>query len=194
MSDADWEWLVSEAKSGSSEALEELIKRQIPFIRSVAHGRLSREERRVMDTDDVVQDCLVRFLQFLERFEDRGELPLKGFLAQVAKNRLTDHHRVSANRVHELIDSQKHPRGNTPLDEAMMQESLELYLAELNRLSPADRFAVMARLHLDVPYAEIGEQIGLRGDAARMRIHRALDSIRERVSAAAPQSIPRESR
>src|SRR4029077_575300 len=52
--------LVERAKTGDSNALNDLFARYLPSLRRWASGRLPRWTRDVMDTDDLVQETVVR--------------------------------------------------------------------------------------------------------------------------------------
>jgi hypothetical protein len=52
--------LVERAKSGDHDALNQLFARYLPPLRRWASGRLPRWTRDLMDTDDLVQETVVR--------------------------------------------------------------------------------------------------------------------------------------
>lgn len=52
----------------------------------------------------------------------------------------------------------------------------------LHELNERDRTAVVLRFFQSRPFAEVGQALGLSGNAARMRVDRALDRLRERLT------------
>jgi len=63
--------LVERAKSGDREALDCLFTRFLPALRRWASGRLPQWTRGVMDTDDVVQETVIRAVKRIDVFESR---------------------------------------------------------------------------------------------------------------------------
>jgi hypothetical protein len=61
------------------------------------------------------------------------------------------------------------------------KEIAPLLDAELNRLKRVDRDALVLRYFQDRSFAEIGVELGLTEDAARMRVGRALERLRARL-------------
>src|SRR6516162_8872170 len=74
--------LVERAKAGDSEALNTLFSRFLPALRRWASGRLPRWSRDLMDTDDLVQETVVRAVKRIDRFESRHEGALQAYLRQ----------------------------------------------------------------------------------------------------------------
>src|SRR5438067_2332021 len=82
--------LVERAKTGDSDALNHLFARYLPSLRRWASGRLPRWTRDLMDTDDLVQETVVRAVKRINRFESRHEGALQAYLRQAVVNRIRD--------------------------------------------------------------------------------------------------------
>src|SRR6476620_10404692 len=82
--------LVERAKTGDSEALNDLFARYLPPLRRWASGRLPRWTRDLMDTDDLVQETVFRAVKRIDRFESRHEGALQAYLRQAIVNRIRD--------------------------------------------------------------------------------------------------------
>ena len=68
----------------------------------------------------------------------------------------------------------------SPLDEAIGREAVARYEASLERLKPEERQAVILRVELQLPYAQIAEEMQKpSADAARMAVARALVRLAE---------------
>src|ERR1051325_2629482 len=63
--------LVERVKTGDVDALNSLIARFLPALRPRASGRLPRWSRDLMDTDDLVQETVLRAVNRVGSFESR---------------------------------------------------------------------------------------------------------------------------
>src|SRR5262245_5756240 len=79
--------LVSRARQGDADALERLCARYLPRLKRWAHGRLPAWARGPLETDDVVQESLVRSVAQLGDFEPRHEAAFQAYLRQAVLNR-----------------------------------------------------------------------------------------------------------
>jgi RNA polymerase sigma-70 factor (ECF subfamily) len=176
--------LVEQAKSGDKEALNRLFARFLPTLRRWASGRLPRWSRDLMDTDDLVQETVVRAVKRIDRFESRHEGALQAYLRQAIVNRIRDEVRRTKRTpgTTELDQNESDP-GPSPLEAAIGTESLERYEAALARLRPEEREAIVARLEMDGTYQEVAQVLGKpSADAARMAVSRALLRLAEEMS------------
>lgn len=176
--------LVSRAKAGDRAALDTLFTRCLPALRRWASGRLPRWTRDLMDTDDLVQETVVRAVNRLESFEPRHEGALQAYLRQAVMNRIRDEIRRSVRTpaAAELHDDQE-DRTASPLDEAIGKEAVERYEAALARLRPEERSAIITRVEMEAGYAEVAEALGKpTADAARMAVSRALLRLAREMS------------
>lgn len=176
--------LVQRAKSGDRVAVDQLFTRYLPALRRWASGRLPRRARDLMDTDDLVQETVIRAVRRLDSFEPRHEGALQAYLRQAIMNRIRDEFRRAGRSpaVAELDDNER-DRGASPLDIAIGSEAVERYEAALARLRPQDREAVIARVELDQGFDEIARALGKPSpDAARMAVSRALLRLAEEMN------------
>jgi RNA polymerase sigma-70 factor (ECF subfamily) len=168
--------LVEQAKSGDKEALNRLFARFLPVLRRWASGRLPRWSRDLMDTDDLVQETVVRAVKRIDRFESRHEGALQAYLRQAIMNRIRDEiRRTNRTPGTTELDQNQSDRGPSPLEAAIGTESLECYEAALARLRPEEREAIVARLEMDGSYQDVARALGKpSADAARVAVSRAL--------------------
>ena len=87
--------LLDRLRHGDPAAAEELFGRLLPVLRKWAAGRLPSHARDLLDTPDLVQDTIVRTLQHLSTFEDRGTGALAAYLRQAIINRIRDETRMA---------------------------------------------------------------------------------------------------
>jgi RNA polymerase sigma-70 factor (ECF subfamily) len=176
--------LIQRAKGGDRAALDRLFARCIPGLRRWASGRLPRYTRDLMDTDDLVQETVVRAVNRLDSFEPRHEGALQAYLRQAVMNRIRDEvRRASRTPASTALDDNHHDRTASPLDEAIGKEAVARYEAALARLRPEERAAIVTRVEMDEGYEAIAEALGKRSaDAARMAVSRALVRLAQEMS------------
>ena len=176
--------LVRKAQSGDSEAIDRLFAQYLPALRRWASGRLPRFARDLMDTDDLVQETIIRAVRRLDGFEPRHEGALQAYLRQAIVNRIRDEiRRVGRSPERNEMDDNVQDRGASPLEAAIGREAVERYEAALARLKPQDREAVVARLELDSSFADIAYALGKPTPAAaRMAVSRALLRLAEEMN------------
>jgi RNA polymerase sigma factor (sigma-70 family) len=176
--------LVERAKSGDGDALNRLFARYLPSLRRWASGRLPRWSRDLMDTDDLVQETVLRAVKRIDQFESRHEGALQAYLRQAIVNRIRDEvRRTKRSPVPTELDENASDRGASPLESAIGTEALERYEAALARLRPEEREAIVARVEMDGTYQEVAQALGKpSADAARMAVSRALLRLAEEMS------------
>ena len=176
--------LVEQAKAGDREALDRLFARYLPSLRRWASGRLPRWTRDLMDTDDLVQETVIRAVKRMDQFESRHEGALQAYLRQAIMNRIRDEvRRAKRSPVETALDDNASDHAASPLEDAIGVEALERYEAALARLRPEEREAIVARVEMDGSYQEVARALGKpSADAARMAVSRALLRLAEEMS------------
>jgi RNA polymerase sigma-70 factor, ECF subfamily len=168
--------LLERIRAGDTAALNRLMDRYLPRLSRWASGRLPRWARDLSDTDDLVQDTLLRSVANLGTFEARGEGALQAYLRSAVMNRIRDEiRRKKITPPAGPYDSTLAASSQSPLEAAIGQEVLARYDRALERLDPETQEAVIARIELGCSYGEIAEAMGKpSADAARMTVSRAL--------------------
>jgi RNA polymerase sigma-70 factor, ECF subfamily len=175
--------LIERVRAGDREALERLMARHVGPLRRWISGRLPRWARDLADTDDLVQDTLLRTFRKMEDFEPRNLGALQSYLRQAVLNRLRDELRRKGRAPHmvDLNDVRLESR-DSPLEEAIGREALDRYEAGLARLRPDEREAIIARVEMDFSYEEIAEALDKpSAEAARKAVRRALLRLAEEM-------------
>ncbi|HEX5109542.1 MAG TPA: sigma-70 family RNA polymerase sigma factor [Vicinamibacterales bacterium] len=182
--------LIGRARSGDPLALDALCDRYLPRLRRWAHGRLPSWARGALDTQDLVQDTLLQVLRRVESFEPRHDGAFQAYLRQALVNRLRDEVRRAQRRpAAEALDLENASPDPSPLEMAIGQEALERYEAALARLRPEDREAIIIRVELGCPYAEVAAALGKpSAAAAHMAVSRALIRLAEEMSRVSPRA------
>jgi len=168
--------LLARVREGDQEALESLFARYLAPLRRWASGRLPRYARNAADTQDLVQDTLLRTFKRIEGFEPRGEGALQAYLRQALLNRIREELRRHRRRPDlEPVDTAIPDWRASALEEAIGTEAVERYEAALARLKPEEREAIIARVEMRCSYEDLAVALGKPSpDAARKAAQRAL--------------------
>jgi RNA polymerase sigma-70 factor, ECF subfamily len=171
--------LLQLAQQGDDVALNRLLERYLPRLSRWATGRLPRWARDLSDTDDLVQETLIKTLRTVPTFDNRGEGALQGYLRQAVLNRIRDELRRRGRRpTSDPLDTDVPDQSPSPLEDAIGAQTLARYDEALQSLPDDDRDAIIARVELGCSYKEIAEALGKpSADAARMAVSRALVSL-----------------
>jgi RNA polymerase sigma factor (sigma-70 family) len=175
--------LIQRVRAGDKHSLERLIQRHVAPLRRYVSGRLPRWARDLADTDDLVQDTLLRTFSKMDSFEVRGAGALQAYLRQAVMNRLRDELRRKG-RAPALVDlDEQHLVGQgSPLEEAIGAEAAGRYVAALARLEPEEREAIIGRVEMEYSYADLADVLGKpTADAARKATRRALLRLAEEM-------------
>jgi len=168
--------LVLRARAGDRQALDVLFDRYLPLLRRWAAGRLPRWARDVVDTDDIIQDTLVKTFRNVESFVPRHDGAVAAYLRQALHNRIQDEVRKVHTRPRKTeLPADRPDASASPLEEAVGSEALQRYEEALSRLSDDERELVLARIELGLSYEEVAAHTNRpSADAARMAVGRAL--------------------
>jgi RNA polymerase sigma-70 factor (ECF subfamily) len=172
--------LLDRFKQGDEEAVGLLVERSLPPLRRWARGRLPDWARSVAETQDLVQDAVIRAIPHLKHFEARSPGALQAYLRQAIANHIRDEIRKVHSRppIGGNIPENKIDPGPSPLERAIGRERLDRYDAALAKLRPAEREAIVARLELQQSYEEVALALGKpSADAARMLVARAVKNL-----------------
>ena len=175
--------LVERAQRGDRSALDRLFARHYAPLRRWASGRLPRWARDLTDTDDLVQETLIRTFKRIGGFEPRGTGALHAYLRQAVINGIRNQLRSRSRRPDfaELSEAQA-DNGVSPLEHAIGGEALERYERALARLSAAEQEAIVGRVELGLTYEELAESMGKpSSEAARKAAQRALVRLVEEM-------------
>jgi DNA-directed RNA polymerase specialized sigma24 family protein len=161
--------LLARVRQGDSGAVSELMERSVPPLRRWARGRIPASARDFADTHDIVQEAFFHVLPTLTTMEARHPGTLQAVLRQAV-----------ASHIDNMLQPDPASDGPSPLERTVGREGLARYDAALQRLSPADRDAIVARVELQQSYEEVAIALGKpNANAARMAVTRALARLIE---------------
>jgi RNA polymerase sigma factor (sigma-70 family) len=176
--------LLERAQSGDALALEELVGRYLPRLRRWASGRLPMAARDMLDTEDIVQETMIKAVRNLDGFTINGDAALQAYLLRALKNRLADAYRHGKRRPAETsVGSGLEAADPSPIELVIGNEALQRYEEALGRLKAEDREAVLLRVELCHEYDTIAEMLGKSSAAAaRVAVSRALARLSKEMS------------
>lgn len=132
-------------------------------------------------TADLTQQTFLKAMLGLERYEARG-LPFRAWLYRIAMNELRMHWRKRREIVIDLdrteVEGMFEEMGLPAGDDEMLR------LADaLGRLNEDKARLIELRFMDGLSFAELGQVLGIGEDAAKMRTHRVLASLRTYLAA-----------
>ncbi|HYK88344.1 MAG TPA: sigma-70 family RNA polymerase sigma factor [Acidobacteriota bacterium] len=155
--------LVGAARQGDRTAFGQLYRLFSPMVHGILLARVPRH-----DAEDLVQDVFLAALRQLHTLRDDAAFP--GWLARIARNRATDHHR-------RRLDTGELPADvaapNSPCTEALA------VLATIRGLPEAYREPLILRLVEGMTGEEIAARTGLKPASVRVNLHRGMKRLRE---------------
>ena len=168
--------LLERAQAGDRAALDALVARYLPRLRRWASGRLPRWARDLADTQDLVQDTVIRTFKHIDRFEPFGEGALQAYLRQAVMNRIrSEIRRIRRRPPDQTLDTGVIDPSPSPLEAAIGSEAIDRYERALARLRPEDRDAIIGRVEMGMTHGELMAALGKpTANAARMAVERAL--------------------
>lgn len=172
---------------GDRGALDELVRREIPFLRQRLRERLGDALLARAERDDYLQDAVLEILAYTPRFLVGNAKAFRRMLAQIVENMLRDRHDYWARHRRQqakeqpldttlLLDARARTQ-TTPSKAAMRSEEQAFLRLALDLLEPDDRAVLVLREFEQLSFAEIGARLQVLENAARMRFQRALGKL-----------------
>lgn len=185
-------WL-AEARRGSREALGQALEGCRQYLLAVACQALPGELQGKVDPSDLVQETLLKAQQEFSSFEGDSESRLLGWLRAILVNQVaycsrqfaTDMRDVGrevsldVQDLHETLANGVVAPEPSPEEALAAREQREAVARALAGLPEHYRRAVELRNRDNMPFAEIGRQIGVSEGAARKIWVRALRQLRQ---------------
>jgi len=180
--------LARRAKEGDREALDALVRRTYPGLARDARLRLRTGPpalRARLATDDLAQSAIRDALRVLPAYRPQGEGSFRAWLAGFLRNKV--HRRLAffrARRRDARLEAPLeaaapvHSREPLPPDVVIREEERRRLEEAVNSLPERDRTIIVCRYHLDLPWKEVGERVGIGEEAAQMACRRALGKLR----------------
>lgn len=185
---------LSRLNVGDPEGLKALVERHMPFIRAHVHRRLGPVLRLKADTDDYVQDVVLQFLKYTPRFTVSDDHHFRALVVHVVENLLRDKNkwymarRRKAALEHPLpsdtvlsLDPPREGAVETPSRCADRNEQEAWIRFGMEFLDSEDRRVLVLRQWDERTFDEIGQELKVSPDAARMRHNRAMRRLADLI-------------
>ncbi|MBN9691847.1 MAG: sigma-70 family RNA polymerase sigma factor [Verrucomicrobia bacterium] len=171
---SDTELLRLFAHAGDQDAFSHLLRRHVDLVFSAALRQTRNDPLVAEDITQVVFADLAR-----KSAELLSHPHLVGWLYSCTRLSVAEFHRSQLRRVQrECLYASMTPPSvlpSFPSDDDELRAALDEALAEL---SEPDRTAILLRFFEGLSHSEVGRRLGTAPNAARMRVARALDSLR----------------
>jgi len=177
--------------SGDEAALGALVARDLPWLRAIVQRRMGAELAGRADADDIVQQALVNLLQYGPRFEVADASAYRGLIACIVENTIRKLIRDGRRQRRWAGKEEPLPSGSVvalsagatrPSAAADRNERRAWIQLGLELLDARDRELVLWRQWDGRSFADIGAELGVTEDAARMRFERALQRLAHAVA------------
>jgi RNA polymerase sigma-70 factor (ECF subfamily) len=154
-------------------AYEALMKRHEKLLHRVCYRLLGNEE----DAYDISQEVMVKVFGYLPRFEGRSTF--KTWLMQIARNTCFTM-QAKLKRQREFKDMLEKETENQPVDRIITEKmDIESILSTLNK---QDREVLILRYIAELQFDEIAETCEISLSAAKMRVYRATEALKTKLS------------
>lgn len=176
--------LVNLVLNGSTESFSLLVDRYYKKILGfICKTGISRE-----DAEDITQEAFIRAYNNLFRYD--ANWSFSTWIFRIAVNLTKNHQKRRRIRTAELdqssIADESSPSVNRCLDDLVNRQLVSNMLSSLRK---QERYMMILRFYNNMSYDEIGGICGISGNAAKMRISRALQKLRRRYGSSAAGGV-----
>lgn len=173
--------LVQKAQGGDASAANELFAAFRAPLERYLHAQLPWVVRSIQDTQDAVQEVLLRMHRSLAQYQYKGAGSFWGYLRTIARHYVAETVRErkrwgGAQGAPEQAATPDLPaKQPSAHDTAVSRERFAKYERALDRVSPRTRMAFLMKFELKMEYEAIARDCGFKSaDAARMAVTRAV--------------------
>jgi RNA polymerase sigma-70 factor (ECF subfamily) len=182
--------LLLAARSGSEEALEQLLARVGARLLAIIRLRMGSSLRASLESRDILQVVLMKAFARIDQVQAETGGSFMAWLARIAENEIRDqaaHYRrqrrdaarqVPLDQVGSavLVD-----RVRSQASQVVLGQQMERLEEALEQLSPEHREVIVLRKLEELSFAEIGERMDRSPDACRMLLARAMTALTLRM-------------
>jgi len=161
------------AEHGDEAAFTAFVERHVRMIYAIAARRLGSEQH----ADDVAQQVFLAVARNARRLANHPQL--LAWLHATARNAARDTVRRDLRRRQRELRAEHAPQAASLMDSLESDGAQRVVDAALDSLDPTARSAVLLRFFEGRPFAEIGDQLGMSENTARMRVERALAKLHQ---------------
>ncbi len=185
---------LNEWNLGSQQGLTSLLEQHLPWIQEYVSRKLGPKLRCKVESWDIVQEAMVQFLKYGPRIKVSSASQFRALIGKIVENVLCDEHdrvttlrrRISRERPlpSDTVLNLDLPKLEVtpPIKAAQRNENEAWIRLGIELVSKQDREVLTLRAWGSHSFSEIGNQIGIGENAARMRFNRALLRLAEKVA------------
>jgi RNA polymerase sigma-70 factor (ECF subfamily) len=177
----DSQYLVAAVHRGDHAALDALLRRHLPDLRTFVRAKSGPQLRALESCSDLVQTVCREALQSVEHYEWRGEGSFRRWLFTLALNKLrnrADYYAAERRDAARLIAGSdvvgETPGGFGPSQHAIANEAAAKLEACLDRLHEEQREMILMARVIGMSHPEIAAELGVAEGAVRTRLSRAM--------------------
>jgi len=186
--------LLREAGRGDAQARDRLLELHRPYLRRMVAVRLDRRLAARVDPSDVVQDAMLAAATGMDDYLERRPLPFVPWLRGLAAARVNDAYRRHVRADRRSVD-REYPPASEPFVERLVaatsspsaglrkRERAAQVRVALDLLPPRDREILELRYLEGLSTADAADTLGITESAAKVRLLRAMQRLRDRLSA-----------
>ncbi len=175
--------ILAEARSGSQAGMGRLATlvwdRLYPFVLRTTLNQDAAE--------DILQETLLAMIREIGALRDHTRF--WPWMYRIAWNKMQDtfrRRRLQSSVENSLLQALRHvdggkESGSNLLDAKIRDETLQRIRAEVKRLNDQHRDVVELRCYEQLPYTEIASRTATTPEKARVRFHRAKESLKARL-------------
>jgi RNA polymerase sigma-70 factor (subfamily 1) len=191
--------LIRNAQDGDRSAFEALFERYYPRVSSIVRARAGSDLRRLIGTEDLLQNSMIEAIRSFENVQIRGEAGFIHWFAGIVQNRILagrrDAGRDKRDPAREVVlehirrcmstgSLNFEPAASEPLpvDHAVDREQEELVAECLHELKESHREVILLRCYAGASWTEVSDLLGSSTpDAARVLYNRATVELKKAV-------------
>jgi RNA polymerase sigma-70 factor (ECF subfamily) len=166
--------LVAASQRGDTDAFGQLYRRYARLIHGILLSRV-----RPVEVEDLVQDVFLRALPRLRDLRDASRFG--AWLAAIARNIATDHHRHAQTQPGTSDDTEEPDEQPAKRGAVATSEAAEI-LECIRSLPEAYRETLILRLVEGMTGPEIAVRTGLSPGSVRVNLHRGMHQLRQKLS------------
>jgi RNA polymerase sigma-70 factor, ECF subfamily len=188
--------LLTQARTGSRDALGQLLEPFRPFLLAIAQGELNSDLQAKAGASDLVQDTFLEAQRDFPQFHGHSAEEFQAWLRRILLNNLgnlvrryrdTDKRQIAQEMSLDDSDNQGLQRGlmsssTSPSGKAIKQEEAQGLERTLARLPEHYRQVLHWRHREYRSFEEIGQRLNCSPDAARMMWNRAVKALQEQLN------------
>ncbi|HMG45451.1 MAG TPA: RNA polymerase sigma factor [Acidimicrobiales bacterium] len=171
--------LIAAAQDGDREAFDDLVRATYADTYTLAYRLTGNEE----DARDVSQEAYLRAYRAIGRF--RGDAQFSTWMYRITANCAATYLGRRSRHRHDVLDDTvpvADPRtDHDPQLRADASDLRDRLALALDELPPRLRAVVVLRDLYDLPHESIAAELGISESAAKVRLHRARNKLREQV-------------